>query len=271
MAVAVAAELTFEQHGAEAVISLLTKSLKDVRAMRSVALSHYVSGLVVHYLVEAGRTEQAAEAWREQGLPTEVSELVDLDGRPWRTMESMACARVRLLAAQGDLSGADEVATALCTTASERGLARTLFRGLALSMAVSEGAEDKERALSLLVEFLRLAREADYVRPLVRDREVSSAVLRRLLATELDPDTRDAAEALREHLDGKESNATVFSPRELQVLTEVREGRANIEIADRLGISRPGVRFHLMNIYRKTGVNRRDEAVRTAQALGVLD
>ena len=130
---------------------------------------------------------------------------------------------------------------------------------------------DEERALSLLVEFLRLAREADYVRPLVRHRGVSSAVLRRLLASELDPDTRDAAEAMREHLDGKEPDAPVLSRRELQVLAEVRDGRQNVEIAGRLGISRPGVRFHLANIYRKTGVNRRDEAVRTAQALGVLD
>jgi len=271
VALAVVAELTFEQHGGEPVISLLTKTLEDVRAMRSVTLSRCVSGLLVHYLVESGRTEQAAEAWRQQALPTEAAELVDLDGQPWRTMESMACARVRLLAAQGDLSAADEVATALCTTASERGLARTLFRGLALSMVVAERAGDEKRALSLLVEFQRLAREADYVRPLVRHREVSSAVLRRLLATQLDPDTRDAAEALREHLDGKEPDALVFSARELEVLAEVREGRRNMEIAGRLGISRPGVRFHLMNIYRKTGVNRREEAVRAAQALGVLD
>ena len=271
VAVAVAAELTFEQHGGEAVIPLLTQSLEDVRAMRSVPLSRCVSGLLVHYLVDLGRTEQAAEAWRDQGLPHEAAELVDLDGQPWRTMESMACARVRLLAAQGDFAAADEMATTLCTVASERGMARTLFRGLTLSMAVAERAGDAERALSLLVEFLRLAREADYVRPLVRQREVSSVVLRRLLATDLDRETRDAAEAMREHLDGTEPTAPLFSPRELQVLAEVREGRQNMEIAGRLGISRPGVRFHLMNIYRKTGVNRREEAVRAAQTLGVLD
>ena len=125
--------------------------------------------------------------------------------------------------------------------------------------------------MSWLVEYLRLAREAEYVRPLVRHREISRAVLQRLLGTKPDADTRDAAEAMLEHFDGQESSAPVFSPRELQVLAEIREGRENMEIAGRLGISRPGVRFHLMNIYRKTGVNRREEAVRTAQALGVLD
>ena len=270
VAVAVAAELTFE-HDREAVIPLLTMTLEDVRAMRSETLSRCVSGLLVHYLVEVGRPAQAAEAWREQALPNEAAELVDLDGQPWRTMESMACARVRLLAAQGDFAAAEAVATSLCTAASDRGLTRTLLRGLALSMAVAEWAGDADRALSRLVEFLRLVREADYVRPLVRLRAVSQAVLQRLLGTAPEPDTRDAAEALLEHLDGKKPKAPVFSPRELQVLAEVREGRENMEIAGRLGISRPGVRFHLMNIYRKTGVNRREEAVRMAQALGVLD
>ena len=72
------------------------------------------------------------------------------------------------------------------------------------------------------------------------------------------------------HLD-RTPHAPVFSARELQVLAEVRQGRRNKEIADRLGISQPGVRFHLSNIYRKTGVSRRQDAVRTAQSLGVLD
>ena len=255
----------------DAVIPLLTRTLEDARAMRSETLSRCVAGLLVQYLVEVGRTEQAAAAWRDAALPSETAELVDLNGQPWRTMESIACARVRLLAAQGDFAAADEVATALCTTASERGLARTLLRGLALSMAVAERAGDADRALSWLVEFLRLAREADYVRPLVRQREVSRAVLRRLLGTEPDADTRDAAEAMGAHLDAKEPKAPVFSPRELQVLAEVRAGRQNLEIAGRLGISRPGVRFGPMNIYRKTGVNRRQDAVRAAQDLGVLD
>ena len=55
------------------------------------------------------------------------------------------------------------------------------------------------------------------------------------------------------------------------MLTEVRQGRRNKEIAVRLGISLPGVRFHLGNIYRKAGVSRREEAVRAAQSLSLLD
>lgn len=84
-------------------------------------------------------------------------------------------------------------------------------------------------------------------------------------------DRRPARELPRRQPDAPKPNALVFSGREVQVLTEVRHGLPNKKIATRLGISLPGVRFHLANIYRKTGVNQRDEAVRIAQAIGVVD
>ena len=227
--------------------------------------------LLVSCLVDIGGTDRAADVWREQALPDGAERLLDRDGQPWRTMESMACARVSLLAEQGDFAAAEEVATGLCATASERGLTRTQLRGLALSMAVAERAGQADHAVARLVEFLRLARKPDYVRPLVRTREVSRAVLGRLLDGGPDADVRDAAEGMLARLDHKKRDVPAFSPRELQVLAEVRQGRPNREIAGRLGISRPGVRFHLTNIYRKTGVSSREDAVRAAQALGLLD
>ena len=135
---------------------------------------------------------QAPDVWREQALPDEVERLLALDGHAWRTMESMACARVRPLAAQGDVAAAERVAASLCATASERGLTRTHLRGLALSMAVAERAGHADHAVARLVEFLRLARQPDYVRPLVRTREVSRAVLGRLLDGGPDAEVRDA-------------------------------------------------------------------------------
>ena len=270
-AIAVSAELMLGQHGSEAVTRYLDKTQDDVRAMRCESLSRYVSGLLASHLAENGSPQQAVQVWREQALPEEVAELLDLAGQPWRTMESLACARVRLLAAQREFAAAEALANSLRATAHEHGLLRTLLRGLALSMAVAEQAGWTERSVEHLVEFLRLAREADYIRPLVRDREVSRVVLGRLLGQELEADTRDAAESILKRLDGEKPDKPMFSPRELEVLAEVRQGRRNREIAGRLGISEPGVRFHLGNIYRKTGVSRREEAVRSAQSQGVLE
>ncbi len=154
LAISVTAELTFEQHDRDAVIRLLQKTLDDLRAMRSETLSNCIAGLLVFYLVEVGRTDQAARAWRDHALPDDVSELLDLDGQPWRTMESIACARIWLLLAQSEFAAAAELASRLCATAFEHGLFRTMLRGLALSMVVAERAGQPDRALERLAEFL---------------------------------------------------------------------------------------------------------------------
>ena len=272
-AIAVSAELTFEQYGHEAVIQLLTTAVDDLRSMNTARLSDNVSALLAYYLVEVGRVDEAEEVWRDHGLPCGVPDLLDLDRQSWRTMESLACARVRLLVEQGECAAAGEIASRLCDTASAHGLTRTLLRGLALSMVVAERAGQTERALARLVEFLRRTREVDYVRPLVRHREVSRVVLRRLLGTDLDTDVRRAAEAMLVHV-GKPATATalIFSPRErdvLAVLVEVGEDLGNKAIASRLGITEEGLRYHLRNIYRKTGSSKRADAVRYAQSLGL--
>ena len=270
-AIAASAELTLERADSQSVTRLLVKAREDARAMRSEALSRHVSGLLVFHLAESGQSGQAARVWRKDALPEEAAELLDLRRQPWRTMESVACARIRLLAAQGEFAAAEVLASSLCATASEHELVRTRLRGLVLSIAVTEAAGWKDRSLERLAELLRLAREADYIRPLERFGDLCRVVLGRLLETGPDADMRDAAEWMLGRLDEQKQDTPIFSAKEMRVLAEVRQGRRNREIAGLLGISEPGVRFHLANIYRKTGVSQRHEAVRTAQSLGVLD
>ena len=52
-----------------------------------------------------------------------------------------------------------------------------------LSIAVTEAAGWKDRSLERLAELLRLAREADYIRPLERFGDLCRVVLGRLLET----------------------------------------------------------------------------------------
>ena len=270
-ALAVSAELTCDQYDAETVIQRLTTVVGDVRAKGVANLSHHLSALLAYYLLEVGRPDEAERMWRDHGLPRGVPELLDLDRQSWRTMEALACARVRLLAEQGESAAAEELAARLCGTASEHGLARTLLRGLALSMLIAYRAGKPGQAQAHLVEVLRRTREVDYVRPLVRQRELSRTVLQELLGTDMDEDLRHAAESMLAQLEESPvTDTSVFSLRELEVLAEVRQGLRNGEIAGRLGITDDGVRYHLKSIYRKTGVSSRTDAVRYAESLGVL-
>jgi DNA-binding NarL/FixJ family response regulator len=51
-----------------------------------------------------------------------------------------------------------------------------------------------------------------------------------------------------------------FSRRELDVLELVSRGMTNTQVADQLGLSVHGIKFHLASIYRKLGVANRTEA-----------
>ena len=265
-AIAVAAELTFARHGVEPGIQFLTDEIAKVRAMGLTTIVRYASALYSAFLVEAGRSDGAEQVWRDEGLPKDVSDLIDLERRSWREMEALSCARIRLLTEHGDRDAARDLANRLRGVASEHGLTRTLMRALALSMMIET---DADRAVEPLVEFLRLMRDTDYVRPLVRHRDVSRGLLARLLDSGRDPEVHDAARTMLAHLEGPTPpSVPAFSPREQAVLAALSGGLRNREIADRLEVSEDGVRHHLKNIYRKTGTTDRSDAVRRARSMG---
>ena len=270
-AVMVSAEVTFKQDEPRTVIQLLSEAVDYVQAMRIRNLSNHMFALLAYYLVEMGRPDEADQVWRDHRLPCEAHELVELDGKSWRMMETLSCARVRLLTAQGEYDAAELLASRICAAAAVHGLTRTRLRGLALSMAATHGAGQSQPALARLAEFLHLAEESDYVGPLVRQREISRTLLTALLDTEIDERTRRAAESAFLHVDEPTVvSAEVFSSRELEVLLDVGRGLRNKEIAGRLGITEEGVRYHLKNIYRKTRLSKRKDALRYAQSMGML-
>ena len=268
-AVAVSAELTAVQYGGTAAVLLLEKSVEHARATGMPSLFNFLSALLAYYLVEADRSAEADAVWRDHELPCDLPALLDLELQSWHTMEALSCARIRLLAAQSATDAAEELANGLCAVATDRGLKRTLLRGVALSVLVAESGGRSDRALARLVDFLRLTREVDYVRPLVRQRAVTRTVLRRLLGADGHDDVRPAAESMLDRLEeSSPPTASVFSARELEVLAGIREGLRNKEIATRLGMTDEGVRYHLRNIYRKTGASKRRDVARYAESMG---
>ncbi|MGH2372424.1 MAG: response regulator transcription factor [bacterium] len=66
-------------------------------------------------------------------------------------------------------------------------------------------------------------------------------------------------QALREELD--------LTPRELEILTHLAEGRTNGEIAKQCWISQNTVKFHLKNLFKKLSVRDRGQAMMIARAM----
>lgn len=64
--------------------------------------------------------------------------------------------------------------------------------------------------------------------------------------------------------------AEKLSPRELQVLKGLCEGKANKEIARDLGIQEPTVKLHMKTLYRKIGAHNRTQAAMIAKEAGLF-
>ena len=61
-----------------------------------------------------------------------------------------------------------------------------------------------------------------------------------------------------------------LTPREMEVLAAILEGRSSREVAQHLGISKRTVDYHLESIYRKLGAGNRIQAIREASRRGLL-
>ena len=77
------------------------------------------------------------------------------------------------------------------------------------------------------------------------------------------------AEGLRDRLDHRQRRAEL-SPRELEVLSLVVDGRSNKEIAIELGLSEATVKVHVGRILQKLEVEDRTQAATTAIARGIV-
>ena len=243
------AEVAFDDRAA---LFSVDQAREHARKKNLATVARFLSALRISWLVRGGLHQQAEQAWRADGLPMLDREILDLDLQSWREMEALACGRIRLLLAQGNLAAARGLLRQLCLLADERGLRRVLMNGLALSIVVEQRSGRTQNAQEDLVDFLRMAEETDYYRPLAREREVVLDVLPSLLRDDQAKDVHNAALALLAKLNDPVQKP-IFSARELAVLRAFGGGAEKDAVAASLGISEQDLSSDLENIYRKIG------------------
>lgn len=104
---------------------------------------------------------------------------------------------------------------------------------------------------------------------------VQRRLLEQLMTQPQGPSRADGrpSEAVQEGWRGPQSGEQQpdgLTERETEVLTLVADGLSNQEIADRLGISTATVKTHINNLFAKTGVRDRVQAVRYAYQHGLV-
>ena len=261
-------DLALRIGGAEAAVDALEGVYGYAAREELPVLARYASARMAGLLGAAGRAEESRRLWRVAQLPETPAVCLDLEAHGWREMEALACARVRVLAASGDVGAALALAEELLALTEAKGLRRTRMRALAIALAVAHGAGDGAVAAGYLAAYLRLYSETDYTIGLVLERGAALAVIDLYLGAATDGD-RAVALALREVLDlPRRGTGPVLTDRESEVLQRLGTLRDR-EIADAIGLSVDGVRYHVRNLFRKLGVRSRDEAIKRARMLGI--
>jgi len=264
----VVSEWRAETGGVQSALSALWDWSDALGLHRSL---RHLSALRVSHLVRDGRPDAAQQEWSTAGLPDQHEELLNLNRQNWREMEALACARLRLLIASNRLESARELASGLSALAEERGLARTLMRCLALSMALEHQAGHPNAASAHLLAFLRLLEETGYCGLMLREPAACRILPEVAAQAAFDADLRKSANALlREHARTANPLPPEFSERERQILKLLAEGLRDKEIARRLALSEHGVRYHLKNVFRKTGTRGRAATAQWAASRGIV-
>ena len=256
------AEQAFEAGGHRAALLAVEDAKVRSRAKGLVSVERYLDALQVYWLLRDGRVDAAEQAWRDFELPTDTAALLDLDLAGWRRVEVSTCARIHLHLAREEFDAAAALAKSLCATAEEHGLRRMLMNGVALAMATESLAGHGDDAAMQMSRFLDLADEVGIVRPLARVRTQALAVLTLLVDKTTGTRRATVVRLLAKLGAEEESELPPYSRRELEVVLGIEQGLRNKEIADQLGITEHGVRYHLKKLYAKTNAAERADMVR---------
>ena len=271
-AVSVTLELISQFKGIEDALSSVRAMLHHASNAAFVSLERYLTGCLIEMLIAQGQVGNAERLWQQARLPLDTNGCLDLQGQTWREMELLACARLRLFVAREEFDAGRWFANDLLSVAETRNLRRTQMRGLSLLIALEHSAGALPQAMVHMEQFLSLFSRTDYARSLVRVRNSSLPVLEAWIEDNGKSPLHESASRLSGMLNDTENTARpapTFSAVELDILQRM-ESQRDKEIAQAIGITEAGVRYHIGKIFKKLGVRGRRNAAERARRFGLL-
>ena len=231
----------------------------------------------------------AAERWmKERGLTGEFNP-ADLDQKDnyykYHILKYELLVAARWFIAANQPQKALFLLTQLLSKMEEQGRIHLVIETLLLSALAHQKLGDHVQAMNYFERSLVLAEPGGYarifleeghaVRPLLQEAKrgetASDYAGRLLVALEAEVQKGDHEGLTRQAFPSKPSGLVEpLTERELELLILIAEGLSNQEIAQRLFISVPTVKWHSSNIYSKLGVQSRTQAVAKARSLGLL-
>jgi LuxR family transcriptional regulator, maltose regulon positive regulatory protein len=195
-------------------------------------------------------------------------------------MHELPLSQARVYLAQGDPSAALAMLTSWREQVEARGWADERLKVMVLQAVTLQAHGDQGQAVQLLCDALSLAAPGGFIRLFVDEGRPMAHLLSQAAALGIMPDYLGKVLAACE-AEERQSEATAsqppaqplieqLSPRELEVLQLMAQGRSNQEISEQLFLALSTVKGHNRNIFGKLQVQRRTEAVARARELGLL-
>jgi LuxR family maltose regulon positive regulatory protein len=239
--------------------ALLAKAEQFVRQHNFVHWMPEVAAVQVLTLLHQGNLAAAAHLAQTHDLP-------------------ISQARVHL--AQGDPSAALAVLAQLRQQAEAKGWGGKRVKVMVLQAVALQAHGEKDKAVHLLCDALAIAEPAGFIRLFVDEGLPMAQLLSEAEALGMLPDSTGKLLAACEAEEHKGEVTSYrppaqpliepLSPRELEVLQLIAQGRSDQEMSERLFLALSTVKGHNRKIFGKLQVQRRTEAVARARELGLL-
>ena len=187
--------------------------------------------------------------------------------------------RARIFLSQGNPSAALAMLEPLRQQMDAKSWQDELLKVIALQAVALHMHGEKDKAVKLLGDALKLAEPGGFIRIFVDEGESMAQLLSEAETLGVMPDyigkllaafedaTKDEGQAVKSTVS---SLAESLSQRELEVLQLIAKGLSNHEISKRLFLALDTVKGHNRRIFDKLNVQRRTEAVARARELGLL-
>lgn len=275
-----AASIAFNDRGLAAADEVLESAQKLASRLDYPRLGLNLISKRVTLLVQAGRIDEAEDLARTH----DFAAIANGDGVhdiSWREREDASTNLARLALARGLPAKADALLTKLEARCRAGDYGRRLIQIRILRALACRASDDMDGAVRHIKQALTEARVDHLIRLFLDEgREVRDLLKAAVVKIGVAGLTEAMYEWISEILiafdDGPEGSDSaaghiVLTPRELDILQNLRLGGSNKEIARRLDTTDNAVKFHMKNIFRKLGVNTRQLAVALAEKRGLLD
>jgi len=245
-----------------------------------------VLALRAQLLIKHGALEEAARWVQERNLEgalrsEELDNPADFVNYRIRKYEWLVLARYRI--ASGEVQAALSILNEVIIRMEAQGRRRLALEAYLLTALAWWKLGDIPKALSAIEKTLAIAGPEGYTRLFLAEGSDMARLLEEAQRSGIAPThTRRLLAAFGRQIPAEDQAARTGMPskagklpealsdRERELLRLLAEGLTNQDIADRLFISLPTVKWHTSNIYGKLGVQNRTQAVAKARAVGIL-